>query len=279
MTEFRAGGGAGCLGMGLHRSRSAFPRARLAKATGPLTLLLFLLLALPTAGAQSPSPGGPTAARSAPGQPTATSDPSSRPAPGPQVALSGRFGQRALLVIDGVPRTLAVGESSDGVRLLGWRDDQAEVRIGDQRLMLRVGAAPVDLGQGRAAGPGREAAGRVVLQADEGGHFIGNGSINGRSTRFMIDTGATLVALSQAEADRLGIAFRQGARGMANTANGEVPVHRVMLESVRVGAVEVPMLEAVIMPAAMPHVLLGNNFLERFTLQREGRTMTLQRRP
>lgn len=228
---------------------------------------------LPPALAQVPPPAR------APQGPAATSPAGIQALPGPSVALSGRFGQRALLVIDGRPRTLSVGESADGVRLLGWRDDQAEVAVGPQRLTLRVGGAPVDLGQGVSSQGAREAAGRLVLQADEGGHFLSGGSINGRSTRFMVDTGATLIALSQAEADRLGIAFREGVRAVANTANGEVPVHRVMLQSVRVGNVEVPMLEAVVMPAAMPHILLGNNFLERFNLQREGRTMTLQRRP
>lgn len=257
--------------------RSSGDRSGILRAWPQAAWLAWALTGAPLspAAAQAPAAAPPSTASA--GALPLRAAPS--PPPGPSVALSGRFGQRALLVIDGRPRTVAVGETVDGVRLLGWRDDQADVAVGTQRLSLRVGAAPVDLGQGRVAGNAQETTGRVVLQADDGGHFMGAGSINGRATRFMVDTGATLISLSQAEADRLGIPFREGARAMANTANGEVPVHRVMLQSVRVGNVEVPMLEAVVMPAAMPHVLLGNNFLERFSLQREGRTMTLQRRP
>jgi aspartyl protease family protein len=199
----------------------------------------------------------------------------------PTVAYSGRLGKRALLVIDGQPRTLAVGESAEGVRLLALRDDDsADVQIAGRRARLRLGAAPVALVAGAQATPAALAAGhRVVLEADTGGHFVSDGSINGNSTRFMVDTGATLVALSQTEADRLGIAFRDAPRGTAATANGEVPVHRVRLASVRVGSLEVPMVDAVVLPAAMPHVLLGNSFLGRVRMNRDGERMTLERRP
>jgi aspartyl protease family protein len=57
-----------------------------------------------------------------------------------------------------------------------------------------------------------------------------------------------------------------------------VPVFALMLASVRVGDVEVPNVEAVVMPAAMPHVLLGNSFLTRFSMKRDADTMRLERR-
>lgn len=213
-------------------------------------------------------------------QPAAVSPAAAAVAP-PPVAYSGRLGNRALLVIDGQPRTLAVGESADGVRLLALRDDgTADVSIGGRRTMLRLGAAPVSVVPGNPPPSAALAAGRrVVLEADAGGHFLSSGTINGQATRFMVDTGATLVALSQAEADRLGIAFRDAPRSTANTANGEVPVHRIRLDSVRVGTLEVAMVDAVVLPAAMPHVLLGNSFLGRVQMNRDGPRMTLERRP
>jgi aspartyl protease family protein len=55
-------------------------------------------------------------------------------------------------------------------------------------------------------------------------------------------------------------------------------VFGLTLASVRVGDVEVPNVEAVVMPAAMPHVLLGNSFLTRFSMKREADTMRLERR-
>jgi aspartyl protease family protein len=223
-----------------------------------------LALPLPPAAAQAPGPGT--------GAPDAKA--ASTPAL-PSVAFNGRLGERALLVINGQPRTMAVGDTVDGVRLVAVRADVAEVSMGRERLTLRLGAAPVNLGGAATPGTGS----RVVLTADTGGHFVGSGQVNGRPTRFLVDTGATLVAISQAEADRLGIAFRDAPRDIARTANGDVPVHRVVLQSVRLGDVQLPMVDAVVLPAAMDHVLLGNSFLRRFQMTRSGDQMTLERRP
>jgi aspartyl protease family protein len=95
----------------------------------------------------------------------------------------------------------------------------------------------------------------------------------------MVDTGATLVSLSQTEADRIGLDYRNGQRGLSQTANGAVPVHLVMLSAVLVGEVEVANVQAVVMPAQMPYVLLGNSFLSRFQMRRDNDVMRLERRP
>jgi aspartyl protease family protein len=118
-----------------------------------------------------------------------------------------------------------------------------------------------------------------VLTAGPGGHFVTGGSINGKAVEFVVDTGATSVSMSQVDAERIGLKYRDGQRGMANTANGQVPVHRVMLTSVRVGDVQVYNVEALVIPAQMPFVLLGNSFLTRFQMKRENDIMTLERRP
>jgi aspartyl protease family protein len=192
-----------------------------------------------------------------------------------RVALGGSLGQKALLIINGVPRTLATGETVDGVRLLSVRSDQAEVQVEGQRLALRIGAAPVNLSGTPTPGIGR----RILLTADSGGHFWSDGTINGRTARFMVDTGATMVSMSQNDAERIGLNFRDAPRGMVRTANGDVPAHRVILDSIRVGDVLVRSVEAVVIPTAMDHVLLGNSFLSRFQLVRENDRLTLDRKP
>jgi aspartyl protease family protein len=104
------------------------------------------------------------------------------------------------------------------------------------------------------------------------------GAINGRAVEFLVDTGATTISLSQAEADRIGLKYQNGRRGFANTANGQVPVHYVNLTSVRAGEVTVYNVDALVIPAQMPYVLLGNSFLTRFQMKRENDVMTLERR-
>jgi aspartyl protease family protein len=190
------------------------------------------------------------------------------------VTLNGHLGSRqALLVIDGAPRAVEVGATVQGVRLLSLGDGRAEVDIGGVRRTLVLGAGPV-----RAATAEAPSGGTIVMSANGDGHFVTQGRINGSAVTFMIDTGATVVAIGQADADRLQLNYKNGPRGFANTANGRVPVFALTLASVRVGDVEVPNVEAIVMPSAMPHVLLGNSFLTRFSMKREADTMRLERR-
>ncbi|HOM14766.1 MAG TPA: TIGR02281 family clan AA aspartic protease [Rubrivivax sp.] len=191
------------------------------------------------------------------------------------VTLAGSMGTKALLVIDGQPRTLSVGQSALGVTLLQLSDAQALVQRGGSTATLRLGAAPARLsGTPHAADSAQE----IVLPVGLGGHFTAAGAINGRSVQFMVDTGATVVALSQAEAERIGLAWRDAPRSVTHTANGAVPVHRVNLNSVRIGEVEVTQVDAVVVPAQMPYVLLGNSFLGRFQMRRDNDLLHLQKR-
>jgi aspartyl protease family protein len=191
------------------------------------------------------------------------------------VSLSGSLGDKALLVIDGSPRTVAVGASVQGVKLLSVSGSDAVVEVGGKRVTLPLGGAQVNLGGAPSAGGGTQ----IVLTAGLGGHFQANGTINGRSVQFMVDTGATNIALSRDEAERIGLNWRNGQQGYTQTANGAVPVSVVSLNEVRVGDVTVHGVNATIVPMPMPMVLLGNSFLTRFQMKRENDTMTLVRRP
>jgi aspartyl protease family protein len=120
--------------------------------------------------------------------------------------------------------------------------------------------------------------GKIVLNASSGGHFLSQGSINGRAVQFMVDTGATMISMGTADADRLGIDYKNGQLGRSNTANGTVTVYKVKLSSVRVGDVEVYDVDAIVMPASTSQVLLGNSFLNRFQMTRTNDQMVLERR-
>ncbi|MES2960148.1 MAG: TIGR02281 family clan AA aspartic protease [Pseudomonadota bacterium] len=192
------------------------------------------------------------------------------------VTLNGSMGTRqALLVIDGAPRVVEVGTTVQGVRLVSLSPSQAEIEVAGQRRLLVAGASQVRLGGVDNAGAGGS---EIILTAGSGGHFTTDGQINGKAVTFMVDTGATSVALGQADAERLGISYKNAPRGFAGTANGRIPINVVTLASVRVGDVEVANVEAVVMPSALPHILLGNSFLTRFQMKRDNDTMRLTRR-
>jgi aspartyl protease family protein len=196
-------------------------------------------------------------------------------APAPRLSLNGSLGQRAaLLVLDGEALTLSVGQSLRGVRLISVEDGRAVVEVQGRRQELLLGTAPASLGERG----GEQATRQIVLSAGPGGHFLAQGQINGRATQFLVDTGATSIAMAQSEAERLGLRYREGRRVMTQTANGQVPAHVLTLASVRVGQIEVRQVEAIVVPAQMSHVLLGNSFLSRFQMKRENDLMTLELR-
>ena len=191
------------------------------------------------------------------------------------VALAGRMGDKALLLLQGRSVVLAVGQASGGTRLVRWEQDSAVVEHAGAQLRLRVGAAPSRLGgDGAAAGTARE----IVIPAGPGGHFLADGAINGQSVRFIVDTGATLVALSRAEATRLRLDLGSAQPVRAQTAAGVAAAWMLPLQRVRVGEVEVFQVMALVTDAPMPYVLLGNSFLDRFQWRRENDVMRLSRR-
>jgi aspartyl protease family protein len=190
------------------------------------------------------------------------------------VSMAGSLGSNALLVVDGKPRTVAVGTTVDGIRLVSVTGNEAVVEVKGKRLLLRLGDAQVNLGGKASEGGGKQ----IVLTAQSGGHFHANGSINGQAVHFMVDTGATMVAMDKYEADRLGVDYKNGRRGMSRTANGDVPNYMTKLASVRIGDVQVYDVDAIVLPAPMPYILLGNSFLTRFQMKRENDVMTLDLR-
>ena len=191
------------------------------------------------------------------------------------VLLTGTIGNRAILMVGGAgPKTLAVGESFEGVRLVGLSGDRATVEAHGQRSTLQLGA-PVSVG---ASGGGGGSGQRIVLDADSRGHFMTPGFINGRSVNFMFDTGATAVAMSAADATRIGLDYKKGTPVQMSTANGVARGYRLRLATVRVGDVEVREVDAVVTELPMPYILLGNSFISRFSMRRDAEQMVLERR-
>jgi aspartyl protease family protein len=105
----------------------------------------------------------------------------------------------------------------------------------------------------------------VVVQRDARGHFAVEGAVNGRRISFMVDTGASRVALTQRDASRLG--FHPAPRdyvGQVQTANGVVRVAPVKLDMVEIGGVMVRNVDALVSPnQALSENLLGLSFLSR----------------
>ena len=191
-----------------------------------------------------------------------------------EVNVIGLFPNKAVVVIDGgAPRVLTVGQKPvGGVTLISTDRESATFNIDGQRKTLR-------LGQHQAGPPPTPSSQSATLTADPRGHFVVDGQINGGSVRFLIDTGATTIALSSADAVRLGIDYRKGRPDMMGTANGMVTAYALKLDTVRVGDIVLNNVDAAVLEGnPMPFALLGMSFLNRMEMKREGQTMVLIRR-
>ena len=115
----------------------------------------------------------------------------------------------------------------------------------------------------------------VVLRRNRAGHYVASGRINGEPVVFLLDTGATDVALPLAVARRLELPL--GAARIAKTANGNVRIWSAWLDSVDLGGLTAHRVQASVLPN-MPgeEVLLGMSYLKRFELMQRGDTLTLR---
>lgn len=119
----------------------------------------------------------------------------------------------------------------------------------------------------------------VVLQRNAQGHYVATGRINGRPVSFLIDTGATDVAVPEALADRLGLPRGPGA--FSQTANGVVAVWRSQLRDVSLGPIRMHDVAATVVPgmASGDQVLLGMSFLKPLEMLQKDGTLTLRQAP
>jgi aspartyl protease family protein len=137
------------------------------------------------------------------------------------------------------------------------------------RGLVAVGATPVRANAmaPRPAVPppgNHRVANTLSYVADSSGHFFVDATVNGTPMRFLVDTGATLVALSPDDAAALGLAPRDLRFADAvNTANGVTHAAHTTLRSIRLGQLEVPDVSAVVMEQPMSFPLLGMSFLSR----------------
>ena len=195
------------------------------------------------------------------------------PAAATDVSLIGTFESKAaiLSIGAGAPKTVRVGQAFGGVTVVSVEKDRAVIEVDGKRRTL-------SRGQTYSSGSAASGSQSVTLAAGAGGHFSADGQINGGAIRFLVDTGATAVSLPASEANRLRIDYRKGRRGMVQTAAGPTEAYAVMLDSVRVGGIELHNIEAIVIERGLEMALLGNTFLNRMEMRREGQTMTLLRR-
>lgn len=115
----------------------------------------------------------------------------------------------------------------------------------------------------------------IVLQRNAYGHYVSSGTINGNDVTFLLDTGATDVAIPEGLAGKLGLI--KGRAFYVKTANGNTRAYRTHLNSVALGELARYELNATILTnMSGDEVLLGMNFLKHFEIIQKGQTLTIR---
>jgi len=185
----------------------------------------------------------------------------------------GQFGNKAVIHIDGKRRVIDVGSTSrEGVTLISVEANQAIVSYKGKKQILSFTSKPGNTYKARSHT-------EVTVWGDSSGSFLTPGIINGHLVSFLIDTGATAVAMNEIVAKRLGIDFRYaGKRVSVATASGIVPAYNITLDSVKVGDIEIKNVRASVLEGRFPlEVLLGMSFLSKLEMERKGNQITLRK--
>lgn len=190
----------------------------------------------------------------------------------PGVRVLALFPGKAMLEIDGQRRVLEAGAAGPGgVRLISADPDSAVVEIDGRRETLYLGSTVNARFEPTTQREIR------MLKDPRGGYFL-DGLINGQPVTFLVDTGATSIAMSERQAASLGLDPRvDGVRVGVGTASGPVGAHQIELRSVSVGGIRLRDVGAVVIDGdSPPHVLLGMNVLSQFEIDQRQNLLILR---
>ncbi len=193
------------------------------------------------------------------------------------IVVIGLSQDAAVLKIDGEYRVLRVGETSpEGVVLISADTEQAILEQAGCRKTYQLSKQNNNSQINSTNMPS------VHIQPNAQGLYRVAGEINGLPVVFLVDTGATNIAMSSIQAAYLGLMSEQNddKKGkLAITTSGAIKTYRIQLEQVKVGSIRVNHLEAVIFEGEYPlDILLGMNFLAYVDIHREDGLLELRQR-
>ncbi len=189
------------------------------------------------------------------------------------IRVLGLFRDMAILRVDGKQYKLRIGETTpEGIKLLSADSEQAVLEINGRRETYQLGSHI----SSTFSTP--EKAGAMIRPID--GMYKVPGFINRQPVEFLVDTGATVIAMNANQARKLGINFRyEGEEGYSSTASGYAKIYKLKLDSVQVGDIVVRNVDAAVLEGDFPIMtLLGMSFLNRVNMKRDGQLLMLEKK-
>lgn len=189
-----------------------------------------------------------------------------------KIEVQGLFANKAVLMIDGNRHIVAVGEvSPEGVKVISADSRGAVLEVEGQEKHYDLGNTVVSTAFVK---PKTQ---KETIYINSAGMYLTYGNINGRSVRFLVDTGASAIAMNAEQARELGIKYDLiGEPAGVSTASGFEKAYRVRLKSVSVGKITQTNVEALVIDGNHPGpILLGMTFLGQLNVEHAGSAMTL----
>ncbi len=192
------------------------------------------------------------------------------------IVVNGLFKNKAVLLINGKQHILSIGKPGpNGIELLAIEGVTVTLNINGNTQKYKLGdstAITTNYKENKEK--------EVLVALNTLGQFLTVGAINKQAVQFLVDTGATSVALNSAHAKQLGLDYRsKGTPTMIATASGTSVAYRIMLDEVSLGEIRLHHIEAVVIEGNYPiHVLLGMSFLGNLDIHREGQIMKIKKK-
>ena len=188
-----------------------------------------------------------------------------------KLEVQGLFSNKAVLSVDGKRHIVAVGKTSpEGVKVVSVNRSGAVLDVDGEQKQYDLGAAISTSFEKRKAQ-------KETIYVNSAGMYMTFGNINGRSARFLVDTGASVIAMNTEQAKKFGIRYdKDGIPAGVSTASGYEKAYRVRLKSVTVGGITETNVDAMVIDGNHPGpILLGMTFLGRLSVEHSGNAMTL----
>jgi aspartyl protease family protein len=189
-----------------------------------------------------------------------------------QIEVMALFKNKAMVSINNKQHLLKVGEPAvSGIKLIKATSKHAVLDVNGKQ-------SKYNLGNRVQANYTKTEKKKVIVNSDARGMYKTVGSINGYTVDFLVDTGASVVAINSTLAKRLGIQYKlEGEETIVGTASGNTLAFSVSLDQVKVGDLMLRNIEAVIIEGNDPQTpLLGMSYLGRLKLNNEGQTLELE---
>jgi aspartyl protease family protein len=188
------------------------------------------------------------------------------------IEVMALFKNKAMVNINDKQHLLVIGEPAiSGVKLIEANSKYAVLAVDGKQ-------SKYSLGNRVSASYNKAEKKKVQIYRDAANMFRTVGSINGYPVDFLVDTGATSVALNSEQAKRLGIQYKlEGDETIVSTASGKALAYSVSLDQVKVGEILLRNIDAVIIEGNSPTTpLLGMSYLGRLKLNNENQYLELE---